>query len=380
MDFRSSARLVDQSASQRLPAELAIIVPTFNEIENVPLLVSAVEEALQDVSWELVFVDDNSPDGTASEVRAIAMQDARVRIVHRYGRRGLSSACVEGILATAAPIVAVMDGDMQHDEAVLAEMYGRIRSGDVDLVVGSRDLAADQTGAYSKRRQTLSQVANKLATRLVGAPMSDPMSGFFMITREAFMTALPELSSIGFKILVDIAASSPKRLRIAEVQYSFRGRHHGTSKLDSLVLWEYAQLLLDKSFGHIVPARFISFVLVGGTGLAVHFAVLTTLFKALGTSFWAAQTAATLVATSNNFFLNNILTYRDQRLKGRQLLVGWITFNLICAAGALGNVGVADWLFEHHNYWVISALAGIAITTVWNYAMSSIFTWGRRRA
>ena len=380
MDVLSShSRLFSEWAAQRLPAELAIVVPTFNEVQNIPLLVSAVEKALADVNWELVFVDDNSPDGTASEARKVAMQDARVRVVHRYGRRGLSSACVEGILATAAPFVAVMDGDMQHDESALTEMFQRIRQGDVDLVVGSRYAQGGEANGLSDQRLRLSQIATGLATRLVGAPMSDPMSGFFMIRREAFMEALPDLSSIGFKILLDIAASSPKPLRIAEVPYRFRGRQHGTSKLDSLVLWEYAQLLLDKSFGHIIPARFISFVFVGGTGLAVHFAVLTLLFKALSTPFWAAQTAATLIATSSNFFLNNILTYRDQRLRGRQLLIGWITFNLICGAGALGNVGVADWLFEHNNFWVTAALAGIAITTVWNYAMSSIFTWGRRK-
>lgn len=380
MDVLSShSRLLSEWVSARAPAELAIIVPTFNEIDNVPLLVRAVERALPNVAWELVFVDDNSPDGTASEVRKIAMRDARVRIVHRFGRRGLSSACVEGILATAAPYVAVMDGDLQHDERTLADMFRRIRSGDVDLVVGSRDLASDRIDGLSHVRLRLSQTATALAARLVKAPISDPMSGFFMITREAFMSALPNLSSVGFKILLDIAASAPRPLRIAEVSYAFRGRRHGTSKLDSLVLWEYAQLLLEKTIGHIVPARFISFVFVGGIGLAVHFAVLSLLFKALAAPFWLAQTAATLVATSNNFFLNNILTYRDQRLKGRQLAIGWFTFNLICAAGALGNVGVADWLFERQHFWITSALAGIAITTVWNYAMSSIFTWGRRR-
>jgi dolichol-phosphate mannosyltransferase len=380
MDVLSShSRLFSEWASRRVPAELAIVVPTFNEIHNIPLLVRAVEQALPGVDWELVFVDDNSPDGTASEVRKLAMQDARVRIVHRYGRRGLSSACVEGILATAAPYVAVMDGDMQHDEAALAQMYARIRTGDVDLVVGTRYAGDGDAEGLSERRKMLSQAATKMATRLVRTSMSDPMSGFFMITRQAFMESLPRLSSVGFKILLDIAASAKRPLRIADVPYRFRGRRHGESKLDSLVLWEYAQLLLDKSVGHIVPARFISFVFVGGIGLAVHFAVLTLLFKALVAPFWLAQTAATLIATSNNFFLNNMLTYRDQRLRGRQLLVGWFTFNLICGAGALGNVGVADWLFEHRHFWVTAALAGIVITTVWNYAMSSIFTWGRRK-
>jgi dolichol-phosphate mannosyltransferase len=165
---------------------------------------------------------------------------------------------------------------------------------------------------------------------------------------------------------------------VAEVPYTFRTRQHGESKLDSLVLWEYLQLLLDKMFGHLVPVRFLSFVLVGGTGIIVHFAVLTLLFAALGADFAVAQGAATFVATSNNFFLNNMLTYRDQRLKGRRLFFGWVTFNLVCLTGALANVGVARYLFVHHNYWAISALAGIAVTTVWNYAMSSIFTWKRK--
>ena len=380
MDAHSS--VADPVADPRLvppAAELSIIIPTFNEAQNVPLLVNAVASALPGVRWELVFVDDNSADGTADEVRKIAMRDGRVRIVHRWGRRGLSSACVEGIMATAAPIVAVMDGDMQHDERVLADMYKRIAGGDVDLVVGTRYVDGGHAEGFSRRRLMLSQLATRMATRLVRAPMSDPMSGFFMISRDAFMGALPELSSIGFKILLDIAASSARPLRIAEVPYSFRPRQHGTSKLDTLVLWEYLQLLLDKTLGHVVPVRFVSFVFVGGTGLAVHFTVLTLLFEALRTPFWTAQLAATLVATSSNFFLNNMLTYRDQRLKGRQLAFGWLTFNLVCLAGSLGNVGVADWLFEHHNFWVTSALAGIAITTVWNYAMTSIFTWGRRK-
>jgi len=380
MDARREPRSSTfERRGRQLPAELAIVVPVFNEVQNVPLLVDAVAKALRGIAWELVFVDDNSPDGTASEVRSLASHDSRVRIVHRFDRRGLSSACVEGILSTAAPFIAVMDGDMQHDECVLADMFERIREGGVDLVIGSRFLEGSPTDAYSHRRLMLSELATKLATRIVGTPLTDPMSGFFIITRDAFMASLPRLSSIGFKILLDVTASAPATLRIAEVPFRFRGRQHGESKLDSLVAWEFAQLLLDKTIGHVVPVRFVSFVFVGGMGLIVHFAVLTILFELLAQPFWIAQAAATLIATSSNFFLNNILTYRDQRLTGRRLFTGWLTFNLVCLIGALGNVGVAKWLFEHDNFWAAAALAGIAITTVWNYAMSSIFTWGRGR-
>jgi dolichol-phosphate mannosyltransferase len=214
------------------------------------------------------------------------------------------------------------------------------------------------------------------------------MSGFFMLTREAFMGSLPGLSSVGFKILLDIAASSPTPMRVAEVPFTFRTRQHGESKLDGLVLWEYLQLLLDKAFGHVIPIRFVSFALVGGSGVVVHFAVLTivlqTLLATLGTPhetrwFAIAQGVATLVATSSNFFLNNILTYSDQRLKGPRLWWGWLTFNIVCGVGLFANVGIARWLYQRHNYLILSALAGIAVTTVWNYSMSSIFTWRKRR-
>ncbi|MCW2392493.1 dolichol-phosphate mannosyltransferase [Sphingobium sp. B1D7B] len=365
-------------AAQMLPAELAIVVPTFNEAQNVALLADLVDKALPGVAWELVFVDDNSPDDTSGKVRALAQRDPRVRILHRFGRRGLSSACVEGILATSAPYVAIMDADLQHDESVLKTMFERIRADDVDLVVGSRYVEGGGMGDWSESRQRMSQFATKLALKLTKTPISDPMSGFMMMRRDAFMRSLPNLSTVGFKILLDIAASAPTPLRVAEVPYTFRTRQFGESKLDSLVLWEYVQLLMDKAVGHIVPVRFLSFAMVGGTGVVVHFAVLTLLFVALGVSFAAAQTAATLVAITSNFLLNNMFTYRDQRLQGWGLLRGWITFNLVCAFGAAANIGVADWLFVNKAYWALSALAGIMVSVVWNYVMSAFFTWKKK--
>jgi len=362
-----------------LPAQLAIIVPTFNESQNVGLLVDLVDKALPDVPWELVFVDDNSPDGTAEAVRNLALADSRVRVVHRVGRRGLSSACVEGILATSAPYVAIMDADLQHDETILKAMFERISQGDVDLVVGSRYVEGGGMGEWSENRIKMSQFATKLALRLTQTPISDPMSGFMMMRRDAFMRSLPHLSTVGFKILLDIAASAPTPLRVAEVPYTFRTRQFGESKLDSLVLWEYVQLLLDKMVGHLIPVRFLSFAMVGGLGVFVHYAVLTFVLKGLDQSFGFSQGVATLVAITSNFFLNNMFTYRDQRLTGWALARGWVSFNLVCAFGAAANVGVADWLFLNKTYWALSALAGIMVSVVWNYVMSAFFTWRKKR-
>lgn len=365
------------TASSR-PAELAIIVPTFNEAANVELLVDAIAAAAPDLDWEVVFVDDNSPDGTAERVREIAQTDARVRIVHRYGRRGLSSACVEGIMASAAPYCIVMDADFQHDERIIPDLLRQLKQDHVDVVVGSRYTEGGGFGEWTRRRVMVSQVATWMATKLTGVPITDPMSGFFAVRRHAFLRSLPNLSSIGFKILLDIAASAPAPLAIREVAYTFRNRQRGESKLDSLVLWEYIELLIDKTFGRYIPTRFISFALVGSVGVAIHFAVLTSLYKGLGYAFGVAQTVATIIAISNNFLLNNMLTYSDRRLKGYKLLWGWLTFNLVCATGAAANVGVADYLFERPVNWVWSALAGILVSVVWNYAISNVVTWRKK--
>lgn len=369
---------IDGSQTCLLPAELSIIVPTFNESKNVPLLAEMVADALPGVRWELIYVDDNSPDGTSAAVREMALRDPRIRVIHRHNRRGLASACVEGILSSAAPYAAVIDADLQHDEKILYPMLNRIRQGDVDLVVGSRYAEGGGLGDWDQRRVLASRIATRLGRHLTRTPLGDPMSGFFMVRRDAFLRALPNLSSIGFKILLDITASAPEPLRAAEVPYTFRSRQHGQSKLDSLVLWEYLQLILDKALGRFVPVQFVSFAMVGGFGILVHFLTLTAAYKGFGLRFQTAQTVASMVAISNNFFLNNALTYRDQRLRGRSLWIGWLSFNLVCATGAATNIGVADWLFGRETDWALSAIAGALISVVWNYAMSSLFTWRRR--
>ena len=341
-------------------------------------VISAVAEALSGIAWEIIFVDDHSPDDTASVVRQIAQVDPRVRCLHRFGRRGLSSACVEGIMSTAAPIVAVMDADGQHDEQALRTMYDTLTNTDADIVVGSRYVEGGDVGDWDRSRLAMSRFATRIANRITGTTLSDPMSGFFMMRRDAFLASLPRLSSIGFKILLDIVASSKAGVKTVDVPYRFRSRERGESKLDSMILWEFFLLLVDKSVGRFVPVRFVSFALVGASGVLVHVAILATLFNLFSTGFVTAQIAATLCATTTNFLLNNALTYRDQRLTGSKLLLGWISFNLVCAIGAIANVGVASRMFASNSMWLADGLAGIAIGVVWNYAMSSIFTWNKK--
>ncbi len=359
--------------------ELAVVIPTFNEKANVPTLVARLDQALVGVNWEAIFVDDDSPDGTAAQAREIARIDPRVRVIQRIGRRGLSSACIEGMCATAAPVVAVIDGDLQHDETLLPAMLDLLRGDDLDVVVGSRFVAGGGTGDWDRDRVAKSALATRLSRRVLKVELSDPMSGFFAIRTQVVRDLTPHLSAIGFKILLDLLTASPRPLRFAELPYTFRTRTEGESKLDHVVALEYLIALYDRMFGRIVPVRFAMFSAIGVLGVGVHMGVLTALYLGLGASFLAGEVGATLAALTVNFFLNNALTYRDRRLKGwRQLLDGWVSFAVICAVGAIANVGVAAFLHEARDgAWAASALVGVLVGAVWNYALSSKFTWGR---
>jgi dolichol-phosphate mannosyltransferase len=362
------------------PIELAVIIPTFKEAGNVEALVRRLDAALAGIAWEAIFVDDNSPDGTAERARAIAARDRRVRCLERVGRRGLSSACIEGMLATPAPLIVVIDGDLQHDETLLPDMFARLRSRpELDIVIGSRFVAGGSAGGFSDERAAQSRLATRLSRAVLRQDLADPMSGFFMLRAELLREVLPRLSAVGFKLLLDILASARRPLRFEELPYAFRERASGDSKLDGAVALEYLLLLYDKTFGHLVPARFALFGLIGGLGVGVHFAILTALFKGAEQGFGTAQTLATIGAMTFNFFLNNALTYRDQQLSGaRALFLGWLSFCLVCGLGAAANVGVATYLFEYQGaLWTLSALAGVAVGAVWNFVLSARFTWGR---
>jgi dolichol-phosphate mannosyltransferase len=358
-----------------LPADLTVVVPTFNEHDNVPLLVERLGRVLEGTAWEVVFVDDDSPDGTADVVRALARRHPNVRCVQRIGRRGLASACVEGVLSSAAPYVAVMDADLQHDESILPAMLETLRNEPLDIVIGSRFVGGSDFGSMPKLRVRISEFGNRLARLVVKAELTDPMSGFFMLKRPVFDAAVRGLSAQGYKILVDIFASSPKPLAFRELAFKFRERLHGESKLDTLVALEYLQLLLDKLIGHIVPVRFVLFGAIGGLGLVVHLAMLAISLKLLGLGFPASQGVATITAMTWNFCLNNIFTYRDRQLRGWKLLYGLLSFYAVCSIGAVANVGVASYAFHSDRSWWLAGVTGAVVGSVWNYVMSSIFTW-----
>ena len=357
---------------------LSIVVPTFNELHNIRELLSRLEATLGMSGWEIVFVDDDSPDGTANEARHIAQADPRVHCLHRVGRRGLASACIEGMLATAAPTIAVMDADLQHDETILPKMLAEIEQSGVDLVIGTRYAAGGSTGNWNGSRKAMSQLATRMSRTILRQRVSDPMSGFFMLKREVLDSTVHNLSGLGFKILLDILATIRQPLRIAEVPYSFRNRFAGESKLDEMVIWEYGMLLADKVIGRYVPVRFLTFSIVGGVGIFVHIAILSLALKGFELSFTIAQSVAASITMICNFALNNLLTYRDKRLSGWAWFTGLLSFMIACSVGALANVGIATYLFGNRTQWIVAALAGVLVGSVWNYAVTQIYTWGKK--
>ncbi len=359
-------------------SEISIVVPTFNERDNVHVLLQRLDAALAGISWEVIFVDDNSPDGTWDVIRTIAAHDARVRCLRRVGRRGLAGACIEGILASSAPFVAVIDADLQHDETLIARMLAALREDRADIVVGSRYVSGGNAVSFSGRRLAASLLSSLVARRLLRVEIADPLSGFFMIRRDCFELLAPSLSIHGFKILLDIIASARGKLRVVELPYVFGSRLHGESKLGSLVVLDFLGLVLAKLTRDAVSLRFVLFALIGAVGLLVH---LVALYVAIGTfnlSFAHGQLAAAIVAMASNFILNNRLTYHDMRLTGVAFVRGLVLFWLICSVGVLANVGVAFSLYGQQPIWWLAGAAGALIGVTWNYAMTSLFVWQTR--
>ncbi|MEO8757998.1 MAG: glycosyltransferase family 2 protein [Devosia sp.] len=363
--------------------QLAVIVPSYKERDNIAPLYDKVTTALGDIPFEFIVVDDNSPDGTAAVVKEMARHHANVRCIHRIGRRGLSSAVVEGISASAAPYFAVIDADHQHDERILPQMLEKVLSGD-DIVVGTRYAGAGQVGdGLSKTREAGSRFATQLSHLVTGENLTDPMSGFFLMRRDVFDGIAGSLSDEGFKILLDIVVTASgklkregRELKIGEVPYTFRPRHAGESKMSPLVVVQFLGLVFSKMTGGFLPTSFLLFAGVGAIGIVVHVIVLTLCLNLLHFNFVNSQIVATIVSMSTNFLLNNEFTFADKKLRGWHFVFGLLTFYVICSIGAIANVSAASWLAgNNHSLSIEAGILGALMSMVFNYTVSRAITW-----
>jgi dolichol-phosphate mannosyltransferase len=360
------------------PLELSIVIPTLNEVGNIKPLLKKLGIALAGIEWEAIFVDDGSTDGTPELLTSIAQADRRVRMVRRIGRRGLSSAVVEGALASTTPIIAVIDADLQHDERILPDLYRAISDQGHELAIGTRYCQGGSTGEWAENRLKISKFATALAAPIMKTRLSDPMSGFFAVRRDVLLEAAPRLSNVGYKILLDLVASLPRPLKVAEVGYTFGTRQHGASKLDEMVALEYVELLLDKTVGRFVPVKLVQFGAVGMLGVGVHLLLLDLALNALGLAFAWSQATAVIGAMTFNFALNNRFTYRDRQLTGLAWIGGLLSFYLVCSLGAVANVGIGSLVYDQFHGWWIAGIAGAIVGSVWNYVASGWLTWTKR--
>ena len=356
--------------------KLSLVIPTFNEQENIEPVYRAVSQTLAGIDWEIIFVDDSSTDATVENVLRLSESDAKVRLIRRVGRRGLSSACIEGMLASTADYAAVMDADLQHDEGLLPQMLEQLESDpDLDMVVGSRYCSGASTGSLAHNRVRISVWATRFSQFFARTDITDPMSGFFMLRVATLVNVAPELSGRGYKVLLDILMTSKQKWTVRELPYDMRSRHQGASKLDSRVAYDFFLLLADKTIGRLFPIRLLMFLMVGATGVVVQLLFVGLLHAVLGLEFVIATIFATGIAMTSNFLLNNWFTYNDLRLQGMALVRGYISFVIACSVGAVINVFVAELSFQNLGIWWIAGLLGAVFGSIWNYTMSSILTW-----
>ncbi len=359
-------------------ALLCVVVPTLNEAQNVEVLIARLEDTLAEIDWEVIFVDDDSTDGTSDLVRRISSDKPYVRVIQRLGRRGLSSACIEGMMAGSAPYLAVMDGDLQHNEGIVPQMLEKLRRENLDIVVGSRNVEDGSMGALTGYRRLLSDFGRFLSRLVCRCEIQDPMSGFFVLDRRFLDITVRHTSGAGFKILVDLISSSPRPVALAEVPYEFGKRERGESKLESTVLVDYLFLVVDKLVGDLIPLRFVLFVCAGLGGLLLHVGILGGLYLGRGVEFILAQAVATVAAMTVNFLLNNWLTFRDRRARGWKAVTALLSFYVACSIGAVTNLALAQFLFDRDIPWFLAGALGLIVGSVWNFSVTSALIWRRR--
>lgn len=372
----SSIKTVSPPLSFPVP-EISIIIPTFNEVKNITHVIDTLRKLLIPYQWEIIVVDDNSPDGTSQLVQSMVMKDARIRCIKRVHRRGLAGACLEGALASQAPYIIFMDGDLQHDETTLIPMLNLIKSPKIDLVIASRYLHASFSSNLSPWRAYLSQFSTNLAHRLLRVKVSDPLSGFFLIKRSVIERLAPALKTQGFKLLLDILTTSNGELNVGEIPYHFRERKYGRSKLDFRVMFDFVSLFIEKLSAGMISGRFLLYSSVGILGVGFH-VLLLKLFLNVGLRFELAQSLTTLLVIALNFLLNNFITYCDQRLVGKNLLFGLMRFELICSVGFISNLSIANWIFAYTHIWWLAGISGALMAAIWNYLISASLIWGKR--
>ncbi len=361
---------------------MSVIVPTYNEVENIETLLVSLSDALTDLDYEIIVVDDDSPDGTWQRVEELRGRLPRVGLIRRTAERGLSSAVVTGMAAATGDVLAVIDADGQHDETLLPTLVEQISRRGADVAVGSREAPGGSYGDWSTHRRLTSWVGAEVARRIVGVGLTDPMSGFFAVSRNRYLDVESEVNPRGFKILLEFVARGPEPV-VAEVGYGFRQRTAGTTKLGPRVVLEFMLAMIDLLVGRVVSSTLTAYMMVGASGVAVRLAALATL-DVLGVG--RASFAALQVSIVWNYWANNEFTFKPFARRRLRLVTGFVLFQIISLQGWAVAASWSHWFDAQINHtgpptW-LGLMTGMAIATVFNFHLNQSLTWrpDRRRA
>lgn len=350
--------------------EVAIIIPTFNEVQNVQQLVPRLTAMLSGLNYEVIFVDDHSPDGTAAAVRSLSAQNGAIRVIERFDRRGLSTAVIEGLMATSAAFGIVMDGDLQHDETLVPAMIRELQGG-CDLVVATRYAYGGSTGDWDRTRKIGSRIVTALGKFMSTAPVSDPMSGFFGVSIAMFRHRAGQLTGRGYKILMDLLCTSGPPIRVVELPYRFQLRQQGESKFDMRVAVELAELFIMKLMERFLPASWMSPCAVAVPAAGMNLLILGLLRDHV--SFAWAEGAAALVAAVATALLGKWLFGADRHVRGCRPGSSWMWPYAAAIGVPFANISIAVSLYHVTGAtWYVSALVGIAAGLAWTISLATL--------
>ena len=380
------------TSRQSVPIHLSLIVPTYNESGNIEKIICILSRILDEAlpnNYELIIVDDDSPDRTWEIAQSLVSEYPHLLVMRREAERGLSTAVIRGWQAAEGEVLGVIDGDLQHPPEILLKLLTAIDQG-ADLAVASRHIDEGGVSDWSIVRRFLSRGAQILGLIILPkaiSRVSDPMSGYFMVRRSAIAGKL--MNPLGYKILIEVLGRGDIE-QIAEAGYVFQEREQGESKVTWKQYQEYIHHLLRLRFstgrlGRIRQrvdfpiGRFIRFIIVGFSGLAIDMGILYLLYDVLGLGLTRSAIFAAELAIINNFFWNDLWTFGDlskHQRQWRKVLKRLAKFNVICLMGLILKVLLLNALFNglHLSAYLANFLAIIAIT-IWNFWINLRLSW-----